>query len=123
MQQRTRRRKRILLHLLENNEEYKMNNAPGIIISIITILSVVAIIGLYLVNDGTITINKPYYEEYKQCEQQLNQNQVQCPEVKCNCGATGIIWTIMGAIFGLSGYAMYWHTLNKAEQIRNKKVK
>ena len=86
---------------------------------ILSLFILVPMMWLFL-SDGSITIEKPYYNEYQDCKLQVSelQKSVQCPETKCNCGASGIVWTIMGGLFGLSGYAMYWYSLKKAERLQ-----
>jgi hypothetical protein len=72
---------------------------------------------------GRIIFERPYLNEYTQCKADLKQAQVavQCPEVKCNCGSSGIVWTIVGGIFGLAGYVMYFFTMNKLNKLLEKK--
>ena len=75
-----------------------------------------------LVSGGTIKIERPYLSEYNQCKQQVNdlERSIQCPDVRCNCGSNGLLWTIIGAIFGMSGYGMYFYALHKTNKLEEK---
>lgn len=77
---------------------------------------------------GTITIERPYLEDYNQCKAQIEElsKSVQCPEVNCNCGAIGIFWTILGAIFLALGYGFFWNSakqINKLQEAKEPKKK
>ena len=78
---------------------------------------------LFVNNSTHITIERTYIDEYNQCKAQVAelQKSVQCPEVKVNCGMGGIIWEIIGGVFGLLGYAFFLYGLRKASISKPKK--
>ncbi len=73
-----------------------------------------------MIHNGTIIIERPYKQELNLCEDSLNKCEEtvipQCAEVKCNCGSAGIYWTVIGSIFGLLGYGMYFYALYKTNK-------
>ena len=81
----------------------------GIILAFIIIIPFVS----FATHDGIITFERPYLNEYKQCraENLELQKEVQCPPVQCNCGAVGILWSIIGFLFIIIGGVIYWYSL------------
>ncbi len=78
-----------------------------------------------LVSEGKIIIEQPYLDEYTECSFELNKCQeskiTQCGPCVCKEGARGIMWTIMGIIFGIAGYVLYVVALIKADKLRENK--
>lgn len=69
-------------------------------------------------NNGTIKIERPYHNEYKQCKTELKlmEKDMKCPEVKCVTGITGIFWSIIGFIAMFCGMLFLWYTNNRYDR-------
>lgn len=79
-----------------------------------------------LAANGTITIEIPYKEQLDVCSRNLELCQKdipECPEVKCNCGASGIVWSVLGFlgyVFGLGTLFISHKKLKKEKKESNK---
>lgn len=81
---------------------------------------------IYFFANGTITIEKPYQEEFKLCEQQLVDCYVaktpQCAPVDVDCGSTGIVFAIIGCVMYLLSIIHFVYG-DEVRKIIKKKVK
>lgn len=81
------------------------------------IMSLLFIIPMFylMVQQGTIVINRPYHTEYQQCVNDMQTIKTNCPDVKCNCGAGGIFFTVVGGMLGLTGYGVYLYSIRHSK--------
>lgn len=66
--------------------------------SLLTLVPIFIIIAV-MIGSGTITVERPYYEELQQCELDLKNTQPICPTVECKSDNLFIYW-FSGMFFG-----------------------
>ena len=100
--------------------EYEFKTALWIMFFLVLIILPIAMITK---STGTLVIKRDYYDKYLEANQELNKlkeaREIQCQPVQCREGATGIIWIVLGFVFGFTGLLFYnWQQkrLDKREQ-------
>lgn len=85
----------------------------------IVLLSAFATLIFFLVNEGHITYEKSYYDEYQETQARLSE----CQEMKTpNCAPCQCPMSPIGVIFGILGVIMYvigWLHLNDIDLLKN----
>ncbi len=101
----------------------KGQNLPGlwnVLSAVIMTMMLMLPLTLLQISQGTITIERPYLTEYEQCSSDYVElaasKTPSCAPVECRTGGTGILWSIIGAIFGLIGFGLYFYSLRKIIQ-------
>lgn len=78
-------------------------------------------------HSASVTIEKPYFNEWSICEERLTteimKNTPSCAPCECKMGASSLVFTIFGIVFGLAGYGLYFYMLYKSNKLEDKKSK
>lgn len=76
----------------------------------------------FIGSGATLTVEKPYYDQYKQCSDQLDVMKTSCPDVKCETDKTGFVWGILGVVF-LAFSVVFFNRKNKQIEELEREVK
>ena len=113
---------------------YGRINISQMIFTMVFVVVLITVSTVFMTRQGTIVINLPYKLEYNNCQSENYFLETQlsecgeskipvCPTVEVDCGGAGKYWSVIGAIFGLAGYGLYFYALHKAGKLNNGKKK
>ena len=98
----------------------------AVITIVVSAFLFIVMVGMFLQHQGTITIERPYLDEYNQCQEDFKVLETSktpsCTSCKCSPSASGIFFSIFGGIIFIGGI-IFWLGKEKEFEKREKELR